>query len=391
MNAKGHKFQWLLGGLIILVALAVGIAVVLTQQPRGNSAVTDQVIQTHYRQWHRDYLQGDDEKYVLTTSQGPDQTLSEAQGYGMLITALAARHGVATARQTFDQLTRYYLAHRLNKHTPLMAWRQTMTGQTMRSTAAEMTSATDGDLDIAYALIMADENWGSRGPLAYKALAQDLIRAIKRTEINPQTQLPLVGNWAQAAPNRHLVRPSDLSAAYFRRFAKYMQDGSWVQVALNSQTLLEKLSEQQATGLMADFVMVPKADLTPQRVTPNQVASLHDGQYGFNACRIPWRVAYDYQLSRSEVSRDVTQKLLTFFTKQSHITAVYRLDGRPVEAYANQAFSAPVAYAAQVMDHRVLTTRLITGLSGPLPSEDYYPATLQMLMLMMSGEIRNSD
>lgn len=384
---RRHKYQWLIGALIILVAFAVGAAIYKTQRPQTTTTVSPTTIKTHYQTWQRTYLKGTGtQRYVQTTSTGTVQTLSEAQGYGMLITVLAAKQGFAD-QKTFDQLTRYYLAHRISRTNPLMAWRQTQRGGQMVSTAAEKTSATDGDLDIAYALILADEHWHSRGDLNYGQLAKQLIRAIKRQEINAVTQLPKVGNWATAAKTRNLVRPSDLITAYFRKFASYTGDGSWTRVAQHSQTTLQALSRQHATGLMADFVTVSGPSRRLGTVRAQQVASVHDDQYGFNACRVPWRVAYDYQLSQSQISRQVVQKMLRFFAKQSQIKAGYTLTGKPTEKYANQAFSAPVAYAAQVVGDQALSRQATKTLTTALPAKDYYPATLQTLMLLQSGRL----
>lgn len=388
---KKHKYQWLLSALIILVALAVGTAIYKTQRPLGTTTVTPVTVRGHYRNWVQSYLRGGQQKYVVTaTHHGQRQTLSEAQGYGMLITVMAAQQGLKTQR-TFNQLTRYYLAHRISATTPLMAWRQNEKQGQLVSTTAEKTSATDGDLDIAYALILADERWHSRGSVNYGRLARQLIKAIYQNDFNPTTQLPRVGNWATAPGSQNLVRPSDLMTATFRKFASYTKDGRWTQVAQNSQQVLKKLSERQTTGLMADFVTVSGKRLRLGTVMPKQVSSSNDARYGFNACRLPWRTAYDYQLSQSHVSRVITQKMLRFFAQKTKITAGYTLSGRPLNGYTNEAFTAPVAYAAQVMGNQRLIHRYGGTLTGQLPTHDYYPATLQMLMLVSSATIGHTQ
>lgn len=385
---KRHKYQWLLSGLLILVAFSLGAAIYNTQRPETTTTqVSHATIKTHYADWTRLYLRGNQQqKYVKTNNTTNAQTLSESQGYGMLITVMAAQQGIKS-HATFDQLTRYYLAHRISGTNPLMAWRQQLTNGKMVSTAAERTSATDGDLDIAYALILADERWHSNGTLNYGQLAKRLLRAIKRREINQTTSLPKVGDWATTS-NRNVVRPSDLMTAYFRKFASYTQDGSWTKVAQNSQTTLQKLSRQQTTGLMADFVTVNGVGLTVGAVKANQVSSVHDNQYGYNACRIPWRVAYDYELNHSQISKSIVQKMLRFFTKQSKLTAVYTLKGQAVENYANLAFTAPVYYAAEVLNNTTLLTRYKSTVTATMNQRDYYPATIQMVTLLASGAMR---
>ena len=56
----------------------------------------------------------------------------------------------------------------------------------------ESGSATDGDLDIAFALLLADKQWGSGG--AYLAEAKKVIAAIKEKEMNAMTKLPLLAD-----------------------------------------------------------------------------------------------------------------------------------------------------------------------------------------------------
>lgn len=385
---KNHKYQWLIGGLIILVTFTIGIAIYDTQSTKKISSVSEKTIKEHYRIWQENFLVGSNHEKFVQTNDDKNQTLSEAQGYGMLIAVMAAKQGVGD-RETFDQLTRYYLNHRLSKDNPLMAWRQNKQGKEMVSSQAEKTSATDGDLDIAYALILADEQWGSDGGIDYQQRAKQLIGAIKKWEINPDTQLPMVGNWATSPKTRDIVRPSDLITAYFRKFASYTQDGSWTRVAQRSQNTLKKLSDQHDSGLMADFVTVSGNELRTGTVQAKQVASKYDADYGFNACRIPWRVAYDYQLNRSRISRRVVLKMNKFFKKQKEITAVYKTNGTPIEKYQNSVFITPVVYAAQVTADRALEKRHIKSLTATMATDEYYPATVQMLILLSSGELND--
>lgn len=138
---------------------------------------------------------------------------------------------------------------------------------------------------------------------------------------------------------------------------------------------------------MADFVTIKGKQLKLGSVKANQVASQYDAQYGFNACRIPWRVAYDYQLNHSQTSKGIAQKMCDFFASKKRITAVYTLDGKAVEDYTNIAFTAPVAYAAQVLSDQKLKHNYTKDLTAEIPTNNYYPATIQMIMLLTSGSI----
>ena len=385
---RRHKYQWLISGLIILVSFAIGIAIYSTQSETRRTGISSQTIQSQYQLWKKFYLRGDKtQKFVKTNNGTKDQTLSEAQGYGMLITVMAAQQGFDNQR-VFNQLTNYYLNHRISSQDSLMAWRQKQQGNKMVSTKAEKTSATDGDLDIAYALILADKHWGSKGKINYHILAMRLLDDIYSQEINVKTCLPKLGDWTKGR-NNNVVRTSDLISVYFREFASYTKDGKWTKTMQNSQYTLQKLSNQNRTGLMPDFIMISGNDLNLKAVKANQVASKYDAQYAFNACRIPWRVAYDYQMNHSRISKNVVAKIDRFFETQKKITAIYTLNGRPVENYENEAFCAPVVYSAEVLGNQVLKKRYKKVLINPIVDKDYYPTTIQMLTLLAIGNMNN--
>lgn len=362
----------------------MGLSVWKTRQVETTAAKTAATnVTNRYQEWQKAYLAGSSsQKYVKTNNgSGSTQTLSEAQGYGMLATVYAAKKGLST-QTTFDQLTSYYLAHRISSSTPLMAWRQTMTDGKMVSSKTEQNSATDGDLDIAYALILADQQWGSKGSINYQSLAKKLIAAIKKDELNQTTHLPKVGNWATTSTTENVVRTSDLITLYFKKFASYTGDKSWQTVASQSQRTLVKLSNQHQSGLMADFVTISGTDLTVTAVKPQQVATNYDADYAYNACRVPWRLAASYKASPDATTKKVLTKMLTFFAKKSKITAVYTLDGKAVNSYTNLAFTTPVYYAAKIMGNTTLTTKYNGVLAKTITSNNYYPETIQLLMLL---------
>ena len=72
------------------------------------------------------------------------------------IVALMAGHD-PDEQTIFDQLLHYARRHRSDFDRALMAWAQNEHCQDIEG----RDSATDGDLDIAYALLLADRQWGS--------------------------------------------------------------------------------------------------------------------------------------------------------------------------------------------------------------------------------------
>lgn len=365
------KRNWLMAGLG-LAALGWGLTIQTPTQAQTRQSVT------WYRQWQRTYVGGKTQKYVRTNDgKGATTVFSEGQGYGMLAAVLAAKQGVKT-RTTFDQFYRYYRAHRISTTNPLMRWKQTMRHGQLTSVGSERNSATDGDLDIAYALILADQRWGSR-QINYRAAAKSLIKAIRRSEINPTTRLPLMGNWATSSYDRSKVRTSDLMTGYFTTFARTSGDASWRTVAQQSQRLVKALSARHQTGFFPDFIRVGGTSLKMTNVKPGEIESTADNQVGYNACRVPWRLAQTYRLTKDATTKRALAKQLTFFQKRARVTAGYTLGGRAVTTYANSAFVAPVNCGARTLKQTALQKKTAQQLPKTIKKYSYYSATLQVL------------
>src|SRR5262249_36018483 len=116
----------------------------------------DAATTTYYDKWKAQYLVagcGPGQYRGEGSSSGP-YTVSEAHGYGMLITVIMAGHD-PKARDIFDGMYAYYAAHGSTNNKTLMAWAQDE--QCANTGGAD--SATDADLDIAYALLLADRQW----------------------------------------------------------------------------------------------------------------------------------------------------------------------------------------------------------------------------------------
>ena len=101
-------------------------------------------------------------------------TVSEGIAYGMLI---AVYMGTKDDQMLFDDLWKYSQAH-LNGN-GLMNWAIASDGTGVTGTGG----ATDADEDIAFALLMADKQWGSAGSLNYLNLAKAQINNIWLHEI----------------------------------------------------------------------------------------------------------------------------------------------------------------------------------------------------------------
>src|SRR5262249_32577986 len=155
-----------------------------------------------------------------------NRTVSEGQGYGMIIVAIMAGHD-PDAQTIFDGLWRFVRDHPSHIDARLMSFE-------WPEQPDAVDSAFDGDADIAYALLLADAQWGSGGAIDYQAEAQTLITAILESTIGPTSRLPLLGDWTEpngAQYNEWTPRSSDFVVGHFRAYGRFTGDPVWDIVA----------------------------------------------------------------------------------------------------------------------------------------------------------------
>ena len=153
-------------------------------RPAGSQQALDSAVASLYDQWKASYVAGDcGGNYVSAPggvgSSEPTVTTSESHGYGMVITALMAGHD-PQAQGIFDGFYKVFRAFPSTFHANLMAW---AVGSGCVAISGP-DSATDGDLDIAYALLLADKEWGSSGTINYLNEAKKVITDIKAGDFN---------------------------------------------------------------------------------------------------------------------------------------------------------------------------------------------------------------
>ncbi|NUT52803.1 MAG: hypothetical protein HOV94_36785, partial [Saccharothrix sp.] len=162
-------------------------------RPSGSTSTLDAAVVDYYQRWKSAFLRHNcNSAWTQVWAADADHTyVAEAQGYGMVIVATMAGAD-PDARRIFDGFVKWKIDHPSVIDPDLMAAEQN--DQCVSVNGGD--AATDGDLDVAYALLLADRQWGSTGTYNYKQLAIRHINAIKRSEINPSTQLLRPGDWA---------------------------------------------------------------------------------------------------------------------------------------------------------------------------------------------------
>jgi endoglucanase len=318
-----------------------------------------------------------------------DSTVSEGQGFGMLIVSFMAGHD-PDAQQIFDGLWGFARLHPSGVDPRLMDWK-------VPDSASGNDSAFDGDADMAYSLLLADAQWGSQGRINYKADAQTLIGGILESTIGPQSRLPMLGDWLDpngATYNQYTPRSSDFLPLNFRAYGRETGDPVWDEVIAQSQAVMTALQDTSSsvTGLMPDFIVMPGTDHIPQPAQPGFLEGEHDGHYSYNAGRVPWRVGTDAVLNDDAGSRAIVQKISTWAETVTdgnphNFRAGYDLDGKPLPGrdYFTTFFVAPLGVAAMSNPAQQDWLNAVYDAVYSV-HENYYEDTVTLLcLLVMSG------
>jgi endo-1,4-beta-D-glucanase Y len=356
-------------------------------------AQLDNAVSSFYAQWKKRFIKntpGKPESYVWFEGVGKKQCVSEGQGYGMVIVALMAGFD-PSAKTTFDNLYRYYRAHPSGKSNYLMAWAQYANGKDL-----DNTSATDGDMDIAYSLLLANKQWGSKGNINYQQQAKAMIAAIMQHEINHKTWSVLLSDAVEAESKDFFdTRSSDFMPAHFKAFKLATNDNRWDKVIDANYQLFSTMQKNYSpdAGLVPDFIV--SVNKNPKPAQPHFLESAYDGYYNYNACRVPWRIATDYLLTGDKRSKAIAGKINRWIRETTgnntyNLSAGYTLAGNDIKGRYFEALSfiAPFAVSAMVDKKNQLWLNHVWDYltAFKMKDYDYYDNSIKLLdMIIVSG------
>lgn len=309
----------------------------VTQEDLNNSVIAhyDLYVSTHLKPY------GSNQYYIEAegNGNGGDRclTISEAHGYGMIIFALMAGHE-ENAQNYFDGMFRFFKAWPSTANSYLMSW--------IGGNVSPTNSAADGDLDIAYALLLADKQWGSNGDINYLQEAKDMITyGIKPSDMNAYSKRIMLGDWD--IDNPYSTRSSDWMTGQLHAFEEMTGDLFWGDAVDTVYSLISQITTTYSpqTGLMPDFIdgATPYPD---QSAGGTGESNTH--HYSYNACRYPWRIAMDYAHYGTPEAQAATSKLSGWLRNSTggdpdQIYAGYTLAGSPIVEYNDLVFNAPFA------------------------------------------------
>jgi len=352
---------------------------------KGPSQYRNSDVLAAYEKWRADTVTSDGagghmriKRTPSDTTLEPASTVSEGIAYGMLIAVYMNDQAL------FDALWRYEQMY-LTEH-GLMHWYISATGEVLGSGAAS-----DADEDMAWALLMADKQWGGGGSLdaSYLDIAKETIQKVWDHEvIDGRMLLPGDGwgGWSDA-------NPSYFAPSYYRTFAEVSGNAGWLDVVTTSYDVIEKsLNETNGNhenGLVPAWCTSegePNAGVWQGSTAPTH--------YQYDSCRTPFRIGLDYCFHGESRARDYVAKTSGFFSTIGvpNIVDGYDLNGAPRPQYPDgqsAAFIGPAGVGAMYdATHAGFVQDAYDAVSGLdlLTGGAYYEESWTVLsLLVMTG------
>ena len=349
-------------GLIIVGAL-VAAGMTYFNSPQRQEPIVfsrNELLDNTWKQYKDEYIeQGtgrtlDKQKNNITTSEGQSYTLLRAAWMD--------------DRTTFDQSYQWTKDNLQRETDKTFSWLFGQRNDASYGILADQggaNTATDGDTDIALALVFAYGRWGNDG---YLADAKNLI-----TDIWNQDVVEVAGQPVIAANNQEkgdkptaIVNPSYFSPYAYRIFATLDPQHNWTGLVDSSYSILEKstaanLDKGASAGLPPDWVEIRKSD---GEILPPTVPG-YTTNYGFDAIRTPFRIALDQQYYAEPRAKAYLERLGFLsgqWSSQRKLSAVYSHEGQTLEQYETPAsYGTAIGYftvvkpdqAEQVYDEKL--------------------------------------
>ena len=227
---------------------------------------------------------------VKTHVSAGNLTVSEGHGYGMMLAALMAGYD-GEAQDIFDGMYAYFLEHPTELHDHLMAWYQSNSC----NDAQGVDSATDGDLDVAFALLLADKQWGSCGRVNYHAEALAVLADILDGEVDSTHSFTTLGDWVMpgSPPYDTSTRSSDFMVDHFASFASASGSPAWTHLRDSLYGIVASLQSSYSAG----WGWFPTSSSTRRQRRPRRrpTSWRRPRRHVLLQCLpLPWRLATDF-------------------------------------------------------------------------------------------------
>ena len=328
----------------------------------ANASSTTQSV---YSSWKNSFVVSAGGGLRVQRPENQNDTVSEGMGYGMLAAVYMGD------QSTFDGLWTFTKSH-LDSY-GLMNWHLNADGSTA---SGGSNSATDADEDIAFALLMASDQWKGG---TYLADGVAMVNAMRINNLFSDGSLQNGDNWN----NTNAINPDYFSPAYYRVFAKAANDPYWATTVIDRGYL-------HLAGVTGTGGLVPNSTNLQDATTSCTSTQKCDLKYGYDACRMPWRIAMDYCWNSEPRALTYLMAIGGYFNSNGGVASIGDAytspNGPKTSSNQNSAFIGPAGTAGMAAGFPALRDNAFSYNGGG--NNTYFAQSLRLLtMLMMSGNM----
>jgi hypothetical protein len=377
-------------------------------RPTGAQGDLDSAVKAAYDRWKAAYVKAECGGYLVRspTSAEPARpntaSNSTAMGNGMVITAMMAGHdpeaqivfdGMYAVARKFPSILGSYVPpkHGIGPRANNLLLLAYAIGNNCTKVFDDH-SEVNGDLIFAYALAVADRQWGSTGKVNYLEELKKTAAAIKQYDMST-LKTPLIGDWA-TLPGEGMwttvSKPQNFQLGIFRAFGKASGDMYWTQVVDALQALITEVQTKYSptTGLFPRY-LIGSRNLPNNTVLNGRDINSRDhfGDVG----PLPLWMAADY-IGSGDMRSKVAFTRMTEWLKgktagdPTKIVDGYRLNGDNIGTRGTMAFVAPFGAIAAFDPANQVWLDAIWKLMSSAPTTSEIADTANVLgMLMVTG------
>jgi endo-1,4-beta-D-glucanase Y len=292
-----------------------------------------------------------------------DDTVSEAQAYGLLISLAIGD------QQRFDAIWAWTRTN-LQRTDGLLAWHW----QAGKITDPE--PAADADVLTAYALVAASQRFHQ--PDLHRDAVAVASAVLDHETLTTPSGPVLLSPWAK--PTR-IINPSYLAPFVFDVLADATGDPTWAAAAATARQLVATVVTPP-TRLAPDWTTL-RSDGAALSPAPSPTGQ--DAEIGLDAWRAPVFLAADCHTQ----GRTLAAHAWTFLRHQHPVTAVYHLDGTSAVTWSHPAALVGAAATAHAAGDAAATEQLLTAARQlNLEHPSYYGSAWLALSSLLLGTDR---
>ncbi len=310
--------------------------------------VPDEIMDREYELWKKQRFSdcGDGSACIQRTEEG--DCISEGIGYGMLVAV------GFDDQDAFDKLWTYYNNHKGGGG--LMGWKTAKCGGTQDSNPA-----TDGDIDVAMALLQAACRWTG----SYENDAKGVMGAISGGFISGCGSGSVIKPGSFGGCSQ--TNPSYFAPGYFKLFAQKTGNQSWNSLVDTGYSMVASNQSSQG-GVFSDWCS--------SGGSPTSGPSGGSIEFGADASRVPWRIAVDYIWNNEQRAVGILDKFRNYVVGK----------GGPAKTFLPSSnFRGGSAFSAIHQDAVTAQEFGDAWLETAVDDETYYPGTLRLVYMLLAN------